>query len=203
MTASSELFAQSVFLYLLWVCGPLIPAVLIYRLFPDTKVSAQGPLSALTIRAGGAFAAYLIVFLVAFPLSIRQHNILGASMKPYWILKAEVVAHDDKGKPIEYSNFYNGMSVSFAPDIQVVSGREVRLKVPVDGLGDSWPKITFQVPNYGGVTIDPANYSDRIEKNEFTREVRIHGPIPLERLAPTLAANKPIPAPAVPSFGEP
>lgn len=171
-------------LYLLWICGPLVPAVLIYRLFPDTKVRAEGPLAGLTLRAGGAFAAYLIVFLVAYPLSARQHAILGASLKPFWILKAEVVANDPAGKAITYSNFYKGMTVSFSPEIQVLTGREVSLKVPMEGFGHRWPKITFQVPSYGGVTIDPANYADRMEIDEFTREVRIHGPIPLERFVP-------------------
>ncbi|ROZ63401.1 hypothetical protein [Ramlibacter sp. WS9] len=193
MSFDQQVFLQSVLLYLLWVCGPLIPAVLIYRLFPDTKVSAQGPLSNLTIRAGGAFAAYIIVFLVAYPLSVRQHAILGASLKPYWTLQAEVIASDEQGKPIMYSNFYNGMNVTFAPEIQVVTGRQVTLKVPMTGLGNGWPKITFQVPHYGGVTIDPAAYQSRMEIDEFAKEVKINGVIPLEKFVPAGFGLKPAP----------
>jgi hypothetical protein len=201
MTFDQQIFLGSVLLYLLWICGPLIPAVLIYRLFPDTKVTAHGPLAGLTVRAGGAFAAYVIVFAIAYPLSVRQHAILGASLKPFWILKAEVIANDERGKPIMYSNFYNGMSVSFSPEIQVLTGREVRLKVPMDGMGNGWPKITFQVPNYGGVTIDPANYRDRMQIDEFTREVKIDGVIPLERFVPAqfgLSSAPPLVAGAIP-----
>jgi hypothetical protein len=194
MTFDQQVFAQSVVLYLLWVCGPLVPAVLIYWLFPDTKVSAEGPLSGLTVRAGGAFAAYLVVFFAAYPLSSRQHAILGASMRPFWVLEAEVVANDENGKAITYSNFYNGMTVSLSPDMQVVTGRKVTLKVPMEGLGQRWPMITFQVPNYGGVTIDPSTFSNRMQIDEFTREVKIHGAIPLERFVPTNFGIGPAPA---------
>ena len=48
--------------YVLAVVGPLVPAVLIYRLFPNTRVSVSGPLAGLTLRARGAFAAYLVTF---------------------------------------------------------------------------------------------------------------------------------------------
>ena len=44
-----------------WVLLPLVPAVLIYLIFPRTQVGLAGPFSGLTIRASGAFAAYFIV----------------------------------------------------------------------------------------------------------------------------------------------
>jgi hypothetical protein len=59
-------------LQVLWVLLPLIPAVLIYRLFPDTKVGVSGPLANLTVRASGAFAGYLVVFLIVMPLVNRS-----------------------------------------------------------------------------------------------------------------------------------
>jgi hypothetical protein len=52
------IFSYHAVAYLLAVLCPLIPAILIYRLFPETKVSVPGPLAGLTLRAGGAFAAY-------------------------------------------------------------------------------------------------------------------------------------------------
>ena len=42
----------------IWVALPLVPAILIYRYFPDTQVVASGPLAGLTVKASGAFAAY-------------------------------------------------------------------------------------------------------------------------------------------------
>jgi hypothetical protein len=60
-------FAATACILMLWVLLPLIPAVLIYRLFPDTPIGISGILQGLKINAGGAFAGYLIVLLVIKP----------------------------------------------------------------------------------------------------------------------------------------
>lgn len=54
--------------HLLWVTAPLLPAILIYSLFPNSTVAVSGPLANLTVRATGAFAGYLVVFAATFPL---------------------------------------------------------------------------------------------------------------------------------------
>lgn len=184
MSYENQIFLQSVALYVLWIFAPLVPAVLIYRLFPDTKVAVSGPFSELTVRATGAFGAYVLTLLIAYPLSLRLYSIMGSQMKPVWTLKAEVIANDPGGKPILYSGFYDGMRVSFAPDFQVIAGRQIKLSVPIDGGGRSWPTITIQVPNYGGVTIDPVTFGGRLEIDEFNKIIKIHGAIPLERFEP-------------------
>ena len=53
-------------LYILYVLLPLIPAILIFRLFPDTKVTMSGPLQNLTVNATGAFAAYVVTVALGF-----------------------------------------------------------------------------------------------------------------------------------------
>lgn len=58
-------------LYLLYVLLPLIPAILIFRLFPETKVAVSGPLQNLTVKTTGAFAAYVVTTLLGFFL-VRQ-----------------------------------------------------------------------------------------------------------------------------------
>jgi hypothetical protein len=60
-----------------WVSLPLLPAILIYRLFPDTAVAVSGPLAKLTFKATGAFGAYLIVFFTIIPIVNPMFNILG------------------------------------------------------------------------------------------------------------------------------
>jgi hypothetical protein len=58
--------AYSFVLYTLYVCLPLVPAVLIFRLFPDSKVSVSGPLQNFTVNATGAFAAYIVTVALGF-----------------------------------------------------------------------------------------------------------------------------------------
>jgi hypothetical protein len=184
MSHDVQIFIELVALYLLWICGPLVPAVLIYRLFPETQVTATGPLSGLTVRATGAFAAYAVTFLMTYPLAVKIYSAFGSQLKPVWSLKAEVIASDEAGNPITYANFYDGMTISFTPDFQVIADRSVELQVPLDSEGRSWPKITFQIPNYGGVTIDPMDYRDTMEIDRFNKEIEIHGAIPIQRFIP-------------------
>src|SRR5262249_1973110 len=64
----------------IWVALPLVPAILIYRYFPNTQVAASGPLAGLTVKASGAFAAYLVVFLLIFGLVSPIKDVIGSGM---------------------------------------------------------------------------------------------------------------------------
>src|ERR1700690_2317258 len=82
--------ALSIMVFALWVLLPLAPSVLIYLIFPNTQVAASGPLAGLTIKASGAFAAYLIVLLVsALPVRSIQGLIEGSS-NGYWRVNVPV-----------------------------------------------------------------------------------------------------------------
>ena len=80
-----------------WVALPLVPAILIYRLFPDTQVAASGPLAGLTVKASGAFAAYLIVFLFIFALVSPIRDAIGSGMRPFWEIHRRVKLVDQDG----------------------------------------------------------------------------------------------------------
>jgi hypothetical protein len=64
--AYNEPVLYSFGLYILYVLLPLVPAVLIFRLFPDSKVTVSGPLQNLTLNATGAFAAYVVTVALGF-----------------------------------------------------------------------------------------------------------------------------------------
>jgi hypothetical protein len=53
-------------LYVLYVLLPLVPAIIIFKLFPDTKVTLSGPLQHFTINATGAFGAYVATVALGF-----------------------------------------------------------------------------------------------------------------------------------------
>ena len=48
-------------LYVIYFLVPLIPAILIYKIFPETSVVASGRFSNLKVNSSGAFAAYLVI----------------------------------------------------------------------------------------------------------------------------------------------
>src|SRR5579863_8544360 len=63
-------------LYLLYVLLPIVPAVVIFWLFPDSKVWVSGPLQNLTMKTTGAFAAYVVtVSLAFFPVRYVERQI--------------------------------------------------------------------------------------------------------------------------------
>ncbi len=86
-------------LYALYVLLPMIPAILIYRLFPDTKVGIKGPLGNLTMKASGAFAAYIIVVLLGFFLIQNTHEQITDMVHSSQTIIGYV--HDGNGRALE------------------------------------------------------------------------------------------------------
>ncbi len=67
---------SSFVLYVVFVLLPMVPTILIYKLFPETKVDLSGPVHGLTMKAKGAFAAYIVTMLLGFFLiKHTQHKI--------------------------------------------------------------------------------------------------------------------------------
>lgn len=78
-------------LYTLYILLPLIPSFLIYRFFPDTEVHVKGrTLSGLKIKAGGAFAAYIITASLGFSLVQNTHKQILKISPSTWTLTGKV-----------------------------------------------------------------------------------------------------------------
>jgi hypothetical protein len=111
-------------LFLVFILIPLIPAILIYKIFPDTKVGAQGLLGQLKINATGAFAAYLIVILIGYPIIAKIHDsILATSAdEAVWSVKSKVVLMEMDGqkmvrvKNITDEDIQDNLNVKCTPD---------------------------------------------------------------------------------------
>lgn len=102
----------------LWVLLPLIPAVLIYRLFPGTYVAAEGPLAGLTVKAGGAFAAYLIVFVVVMPWVNSAYYVVGGWLHPAWTVTGTLHITDKNGVDSHPRDaFFRNISVRTQPEV--------------------------------------------------------------------------------------
>ena len=82
-------------LYALYVLLPMIPAILIYRFFPDTKVGIKGPLGNLTISASGAFAAYIVTVALGFFLIQNTHRQIIDMAHPTWTIIGYVNKEDE------------------------------------------------------------------------------------------------------------
>ena len=94
----------SFLLYVLYVLLPLIPAILIFKLLPESKVTVSGPLQNLTINATGAFAGYVVTVALGFFLVQNvQAQIQWTRVYPI----QGVIADLDKSQAIDSDQFYS------------------------------------------------------------------------------------------------
>ena len=72
--------------YVVALLLPLIPAIFIFKIFPDTKVSIKGPLSQFALNSTGAFAAYIITFFLGWPVIKEYREIVVLAGRPTWTI---------------------------------------------------------------------------------------------------------------------
>jgi len=132
-------------LYTLWVLLPLVPSILIYWLFPSTSVAVSGPLANLTVRAGGAFAAYLVIFLVTYyPIVQHAQDVAGGIQHPFWTITGEVKLLDKDGNEINYEKPLEHMVVypqSFRRDVYF-------LRIYIPQTEEVLPSLILKIPEW-------------------------------------------------------
>jgi hypothetical protein len=79
----------------------MLPAIKIYRLFPGDKIGVKGLLGQLTIKASGAFAAYVITTVMGFFIIQHTLSMIDGISKQTWIVSAELEFQDENGNVIE------------------------------------------------------------------------------------------------------
>lgn len=88
-------------LYALYVLLPIIPAAIIFKKFPHTKVGVSGPLSRLSINATGAFGAYIITVLLGFFLVSETQQIISDLPRRTWTVVSPIELYDENSELIE------------------------------------------------------------------------------------------------------
>src|SRR6478735_8462231 len=120
MLTSIELlvYGSLIGIMMIWVLLPLVPAVCIYRYFPDTTVSISGPLSVsnLKINASGAFAGYLVLFIILIPFVNLTYNTIGNFMRPYWVIKGKISILDKDQKEVHYQDLFQNITFKTQPE---------------------------------------------------------------------------------------
>lgn len=145
-------------LYVLAVVLPLIPAVVIYWLFPNTPVTTSGALSGVTFKAGGAFAAYVVVFLLTAVSWNKTFGSLHSLISETWTVKGVLQIEDANGNKVtDQSGALQNLQVSFDPDFTHSSGSHFRITAPE--INGQIPQLRFSIPNGGGGS-DSIDFSD-------------------------------------------
>jgi hypothetical protein len=162
--------------YLLWVIVPLIPALLTYWMFPKNPITATGALSGLTVSMTGAFAAYVIVFLLTSRIIGRMEDALGASIVPMWRVNATVTVEDENGKAAD-PRLLEALSVEPKPPVYNHSNQLVEIWVPE--LNNSLPKLVFSIDKFGSTAV---NLEDPdVAKDSAKRVITIKKAVTIKR----------------------
>jgi hypothetical protein len=127
---------------------PLIPSVLIYWLFPNANVSIKGIfVPGLTIKAGGAFAAYLTVLLVIKPWLAEAYIDIGGWLHPAWTITGALRLIDKHGAPAHPdSAFFQKICTRTQPETDSFADPTFSITIPQGEKG--LPRIFLVVPDY-------------------------------------------------------
>jgi hypothetical protein len=178
-------------LYLLNLLVPIIPAVIIYRLFPEGRTdgnAVEGSVAGWKIKAVGAWGAYVTAFLLGF-WSIKSTAIPlikavgGASV---WTIDSDFRFEDDKGNalPAVLTN------LEVEPPMVSPWGNHATIKVFSETL-DPPDSIRVKMQGY-----DPAIVSlNGVPAHDG--KINLSTPITLKLLPPIAPGPVPTPLPAL------
>ena len=135
-------------LYAVWVLVPLVPAVLIYKLFPNTAVTVNGIFSGLTVNASGAFAGYLIVFIGTYqPLVPPTRDIIASFQRQFWTIKGDVKLVRADGTEYPHSEALLSRLRVVKPHVHKFDSFQATLKIEEEE--GELPVILIEIPNFG------------------------------------------------------
>lgn len=146
-----SLIIYSFILFSLSLLLPIVPSVIIYRLFPDSRVTAEGPLRGLSVKTSGAFGAYLITVLLGAFLTTKTMTLIEnahqAEINPASkvILNLHPIDQDGNPLPPGALNDLQPM-IRLDPEIYRIGESAVELDVP--GSPDAYT-ILIDIPGFG------------------------------------------------------
>ena len=182
-TAGQSLVILQFLLNAGWVLLPLAPAILIYRIFPNTETGLKGPFGGLTIRASGAFAAYFLVFLATFPLLNQMNRNLKGEFRPSWTVKGRILPQDENGKAIPNADGDGDIvRISLQPDFVRVK-HNLTFEAIVPEINQSLPAVSISYAGVGTSYVDFDNLGegDDVDFDQDARVVTIRSPIVIRR----------------------
>ena len=133
-----------------YVLLPIVPAIVIYWLFPKSQAFASGPLGTVTIKAGGAFAAYVITMFLAHGPYKDITAQIEAMTEPTWKLWTKVALRDSAGRPLsddEARDVIKNLSVAIDPPLAGGAYPDISVRLPLR-KPDDWPVVHLTLPGF-------------------------------------------------------
>jgi hypothetical protein len=174
-------------MYAGWVLLPLIPAILIYWLFPSTAVAVDGPFANLTVKASGAFAAYLIVFAATYPLVQTTRDTIGGFQRQFWTVRAQIKLLTAEGREIRSDELIKKLRVR--PPAFNIDSYYATLKI-LEDEGQLPFMVIMEIPDFGEEVIGLRTAQAKIDP--YKKIIELKDPIQI-RQPPMIGSNRATP----------
>ena len=187
MDPGSKALLGFVGLLVAWITVPLLPAWLTFLITPKQELGLKGPFQGFTVRTGGAFTAYLIVFLITLPF-VREmgRELIGQMLEDTaWTVRGNLSTWDHKGE--RDAPDLTGATVSMDPRPYNIDADRVTVSLPQRKYQGT---IYVNVPGLGGARIrldDPQSYYE----DPITRQIRLKNDLILRQTKPGISAIGP------------
>ena len=164
-------------LYALYVFLPIVPAILIYKMFPNSQISASGVLSNFKFNATGAFGGYVITVVLGWGLVDGIHGQIVKSANPSWTIKAKLKILDENGESIFQNSQLENLKVKVFPELVQVRGGNAIIKLP--GHRSSWNTtlLEFHLPGHGLRVVDLGEASSKAIIDEYNLTISFIDPV--------------------------
>lgn len=174
-------------LYVLYVLLPIVPAAILFRMFPDTKVTVSGPLQNLTLNATGAFAAYVVtVGLGYFVVQNVNNRINDLTAAKVWTVSVPIQLQDGEHKPLSGTGgITRDTKLDFDRPLYKDGGGDgdsIYITVPI--LGKDWRTISVSKPGFKPASVHlqeliDGNDRSKVEINWADRAITVQEPLVL------------------------
>ncbi|HEX5654578.1 MAG TPA: hypothetical protein VFX58_15985 [Chitinophagaceae bacterium] len=157
------------FIYLLaWFILPLIPAFLLFKFLPSVG-NLEGPFKGMQLKFGGAFAGYLVLFVVSKGVTESWMK-KADTTEEVWTIKGDIVSRDDRFDVRE-----DKPQFQIDPQGQRFQMRcfDVKVVATADAKGYlSFPLLTLSAYNYKQCPLPVLDF-DKTKKNIDTAHYTI------------------------------
>ena len=164
-------------LYGLYVFLPIVPSMVLYKMFPNEKITASGIFSNFKFNATGAFGGYIITVFLGWGLVSNIQKQIEKIPNPTWIIKTKLELYDSEKKLITNHNKINKLKVEISPELVQVKGNIAIIKLP--GNKSNWGKtlIDFKIPEHGSNAISLSDEVSTATVDEYNLSVTLSKPI--------------------------
>lgn len=190
----------SLVLYLIWLTIPAVIAIKIFKLFPNTTVSASGPLQGLTVNVTGAFGAFVITTLLGYPvIKTIDARIESALVEPLARTSTRITFLDPEGRRIEPTSMNPSelQAITLPVNVEIADFPTIIVTI---GLHDHrYQSIRLDYPGFASETVRVQDLLDKkqIKIDPWTRKVdlgerflkQVPPPTDGRRLTPVTKAN--------------